>query len=103
MKGSLAMVTAESRPAPDLPAAAAGTEPGHDRMRGRCVLVVGGGQRVFDAATDPIGNGRAISVLAAREGAKVVVADRDAPSAQRTVELITEEGGTAHAITGDVT
>jgi hypothetical protein len=31
--------------------------------------VVGGGQRTFDAATDPVGNGRAMSLLFAKEGA----------------------------------
>ena len=41
------------------------------------MLVVGGGQRVVDAATDPIGNGRAMSLLFAREGAHVAVADRN--------------------------
>jgi hypothetical protein len=46
-----------------------GRAPGHDRLRGRKILVVGGGQRNFDPATDPIGNGRATSLLCAREGA----------------------------------
>jgi len=31
---------------------------------------------MFDAATDPVGNGRAMSRLFAREGARVAVADR---------------------------
>jgi NAD(P)-dependent dehydrogenase (short-subunit alcohol dehydrogenase family) len=43
--------------------------------QGRRILVVGGGQRTFDAATDPVGNGRAMSLLFAREGAHVAVAD----------------------------
>jgi NAD(P)-dependent dehydrogenase (short-subunit alcohol dehydrogenase family) len=51
----------------------------------------------------PIGNGRAISVLCAREGAKVGVADRDAKSAEATVAMIALEDGTAHAISADVT
>jgi len=34
--------------------ASRGDAPGRDRLRGRRILVVGGGQRSFDAATDPI-------------------------------------------------
>ncbi|MBL8554679.1 MAG: SDR family oxidoreductase [Phenylobacterium sp.] len=71
-------------------------------MSGRKVLIVGGGQRVFDAATDPIGNGRAMSVLCAREGAHVAVADYNRESAQQTVEMIAAEGGRAFAIEADI-
>ena len=58
---------------------------------------------MFDAATDPIGNGRAMSILCAREGAKVAVADLNHTSAQQTVKHITDEGGEGFAITADVT
>jgi NAD(P)-dependent dehydrogenase (short-subunit alcohol dehydrogenase family) len=67
------------------------------------VLVVGGGQRIFDAATDPVGNGRAMSLLFAREGAQVAVADVNLASAEDTVSRITAEGGRAFAIAADVT
>lgn len=83
--------------------ASLGAAPGRDRLAGRRVLVVGGGQRVFDAATDPIGNGRAVSILAAREGAHVAVADYDLASARETVRRITQEGGRAFAIQADIT
>jgi NAD(P)-dependent dehydrogenase (short-subunit alcohol dehydrogenase family) len=52
-------------------------------------------------ADTPIGNGRAISVLSAREGAKVAVADRDGKSAEATVAMIGSRD--AHAIAADVT
>ena len=71
----------------------AGEAPGRGRLNGRKVLVVGGGQRTFDAATDPVGNGRAMSLLFAREGAHVAVADMDRASADDTVRRITAEGG----------
>ena len=71
--------------------------------RGRRILVVGGGQQTFDAATDPIGNGRAMSLLFAREGARVAVADRDAASAAETVDRIRGEGGRGVAIVADIT
>jgi NAD(P)-dependent dehydrogenase (short-subunit alcohol dehydrogenase family) len=51
----------------------------------------------------PIGNGRAISMLCAREGAHVACADRDAASAGETVQRILDEGGTASELVADVT
>lgn len=79
-----------------------GEAPGRGRLTGRRVLIVGGGQRVVDAATDPIGNGRAMSVLFAREGTHVAVADVNLASAQETVDIITRGGGTALAIRADI-
>ena len=67
-------------------------------LDGKVAIVAGGG-----AAGDGIGNGRAACILLARAGAKVVVVDRDLPLAVRTVEFITEEGGTAVAHAADVT
>ncbi len=81
---------------------ATGRAPGHDRLRGKRILIVGGGQRTVDADTDPVGNGRAMSLLFAREGAQVAVADIDSASAKATVDQVTAEGGTAHAITADI-
>jgi NAD(P)-dependent dehydrogenase (short-subunit alcohol dehydrogenase family) len=80
-----------------------GEAPGRGRLKGRRILIVGGGQRVFDAATDPIGNGRAMSVLCAREGAKVAVADINRTSAEQTAKRITDEGGQGFAIAADAT
>ena len=56
-----------------------------DGLNGRRILVVGGGQMDIGEDDTPIGNGRAMSVLFAREGAKVAVADRDTKSADATV------------------
>jgi NAD(P)-dependent dehydrogenase (short-subunit alcohol dehydrogenase family) len=86
-----------------LSAESSGTAPGRGRLTGRRVLVVGGGQRTFDAATDPIGNGRAMSLLFAREGAQVAVADVNLASAEDTVGRIAAEGGRGFAIAADVT
>jgi len=80
-----------------------GEAPGRGRLAGRRILVVGGGQRAFDAATDPVGNGRAMCRLFAREGAAVGVADKQLPSAEATVALISGEAGRAFAIEADVT
>jgi NAD(P)-dependent dehydrogenase (short-subunit alcohol dehydrogenase family) len=86
-----------------LPDESKGTAPGRGRLGGRAILVVGGGQMDIGEDDTPIGNGRAISMLCAREGAKVAVADRDAKSAEATVAMIAGEKGKAHAITADVT
>jgi NAD(P)-dependent dehydrogenase (short-subunit alcohol dehydrogenase family) len=67
-------------------------------LAGKVALISGGG-----AAGDGIGNGRAAAILLARAGTKVLVADRDLVSAERTVEMITAKGGTAAAFGGDVT
>ena len=79
-----------------------GQAPGRGRLAGRRILVVGGGQRTFDAATDPVGNGRAMSLLFAREGARVAVADRVRESAETTVATIEKEGGQGVVVEADV-
>jgi NAD(P)-dependent dehydrogenase (short-subunit alcohol dehydrogenase family) len=85
------------------PKESTGAAPGRGRLQGRRVLVVGGGQMDIGEDDTPIGNGRAIAVLFAREGAAVAVADRSAESAAATVSLIEKENGQAFAITADVT
>ena len=85
-----------------LSAESEGQAPGRGRLRGRRILVVGGGQRTFDAATDPVGNGRAMSMLFAREGAHVAVADLHRASADDTVKRIAGEGGLAFSIKADI-
>ncbi|MDP1736984.1 MAG: SDR family oxidoreductase [Caulobacter sp.] len=85
-----------------LSAESRGAAPGRGRLAGRRILVVGGGQQVVDADSDPVGNGRAMSVLFAREGAHVAVADRSAEAGQATVDLILGEGGKASLIHADI-
>jgi NAD(P)-dependent dehydrogenase (short-subunit alcohol dehydrogenase family) len=67
-------------------------------LAGKVALISGGG-----AAGDGIGNGRAAAILLARAGTRVLVADRDLRLAERTVEMISAEGGAAVASGGDVT
>ena len=76
--------------------------PAGRRLAGRRLLVVGAGTRPNADPDAPPGNGRAISVLAAREGAAVACADRDGDAAAATVALIEDEGGHATASTSDV-
>jgi NAD(P)-dependent dehydrogenase (short-subunit alcohol dehydrogenase family) len=67
-------------------------------LAGKVALISGGG-----AAGDGIGNGRAAAILLARAGVKILVADRELELAERTVEMITSEGGIAAALAADVT
>lgn len=69
------------------------------RLEGKAAIVVGAGQ----TPGETIGNGRATAILFAREGARVLVVDRDEASAKETASMIAEEGGTAEVQTADVT
>jgi NAD(P)-dependent dehydrogenase (short-subunit alcohol dehydrogenase family) len=62
------------------------------RLSGKVAIVTGGAS----------GFGRAIAVLFAAEGARVVVADLDENLARETVEHITAGGGDAAMVIGDV-
>jgi NAD(P)-dependent dehydrogenase (short-subunit alcohol dehydrogenase family) len=85
-----------------LPATAAGTAPGSSRLTGRRIVVVGGGSQGVGDPEAPPGNGQAIAVLAAREGAAVAVVDRVPKAAEETVRLVEEGGGTAAPVLADV-
>ena len=71
------------------------------RLDGRRILVVGAGTRRSDDPDAPVGNGRAISVLAAREGAMVACADVDADAAAETARLVDAEGARNAMFVGD--
>lgn len=67
------------------------------RLLDKVVLVVGAGSIGPD-----IGNGAACAVTFAREGAKVICADRSPDAAHDTVRRIEEAGGSAEAFEADV-
>lgn len=68
------------------------------RLENKTAVVVGAGQ----TPGETIGNGRAMALLFAREGAKVVCVDRLAERAEETAAMIREEGGDAVAIGADI-
>jgi NAD(P)-dependent dehydrogenase (short-subunit alcohol dehydrogenase family) len=72
------------------------------RLQGRKILVVGAGQREVVDEDPPIGNGRAMATLFAREGATVVCLDVNKEAAEATVQQIRSEGGAAFPFTFDV-
>ena len=73
------------------------------RLEGRRILVVGAGTQPSNDPDAPAGNGRAISVLAGREGASVACADRDEAAARETASLVEKEGAAASVQIADVT
>ena len=73
-----------------------------EALAGRRILVVGAGTRRSDDPEAPVGNGRAIAITAARQGAAVACADRDAAAAEETARLVTDEGGSACVVVADV-
>lgn len=77
---------------PDMPSSAMTPAP-RARFSGRTALVTGGGS----------GLGRAMALAFAAEGANVVVAGRTEGPLKETVGLIEDAGGTALAVTADVT
>ncbi len=69
------------------------------RLAGKAAIVTGAGQ----TPGDTIGNGRAIAVLFARAGARVMLVDSRPDSARETEEMIRQEGGEAFVFGADVT
>lgn len=74
--------------------------PDDPALEGKVAIVTGGG-----AADDGIGNGRAAAILLARAGVRVLVVDRKAELAERTVAMIAdaESAGEAEPFAADVT
>jgi NAD(P)-dependent dehydrogenase (short-subunit alcohol dehydrogenase family) len=68
------------------------------RLAGKVAIVTGAGSR-----GPGVGTGKAISVLFAREGARVCLMDIDTKQAEETLEVIRQEGGEAFVVSGDVT
>lgn len=89
--------------APWLPPEALGTQAGRAKLTGRRILVIGAGTQPSDEANPPPGNGRAIALSCAREGAAVVCADKDEPAARETARQVASEGGRALVVVADVT
>lgn len=68
------------------------------RLAGKAAVVAGAGQ----TPGETLGNGKAMALLFAREGAKVLCVDRVLERAEETVAAIQGEGGEAFALQADV-
>ena len=69
------------------------------RLQNKVAIVAGAGQ----TPGDTIGNGRATAILFAREGARIVLVDRDPESARETQAMIQAEGGACFVCEADIT
>jgi NAD(P)-dependent dehydrogenase (short-subunit alcohol dehydrogenase family) len=69
-----------------------------DRLAGKVAVVTGAASR-----GEGVGNGAATAILFAREGAKVVLVNRDLERAQVLEQQIRGEGGDASAFAADIT
>ncbi len=70
------------------------------RLAGKVAIVTGAGATGSD---DFVGIGQAISILFSRQGAKILLVDREERNAEITLSMIREEGGEAAVFAGDVT
>ena len=68
------------------------------RLREKVAVVTGAG-----SVGPGWGNGRATAVLFAREGAEVVIVDRDRAAAEKTARLVEADGGACSVAEADVT
>jgi NAD(P)-dependent dehydrogenase (short-subunit alcohol dehydrogenase family) len=69
-----------------------------DRVQGKAIIVTGAG-----SIGPGMGNGKAASILYAREGGRVFLVDRDLAAAEETRRLIADAGGQSVAFACDVT
>lgn len=63
-----------------------------ENLKNKIAIVTGAGSRI----------GRAVAVLYASEGAKVVVVDKDPEGAAETVSKIHDAGGAAYFVRADI-
>ncbi len=69
-----------------------------ERVRGKAIIVTGAG-----SIGPGVGNGKAASILYAREGGRLLLVDRDPAAAEETRRLIAGESGQAIVLACDVT
>ncbi|HEY8616640.1 SDR family NAD(P)-dependent oxidoreductase [Phenylobacterium sp.] len=68
------------------------------RLAGKAAVVVGAGQ----TPGETVGNGRAMALLFAKEGARVLCVDRHGARAEETAALVAQDGGEALALEADI-
>jgi NAD(P)-dependent dehydrogenase (short-subunit alcohol dehydrogenase family) len=74
-----------------------------DRLKEKVALVLGAGTVGPVGARTGMGNGRAICLVFAREGARLAGVDVREAAAAETAAMVAEQGGTMRALAADVT
>jgi NAD(P)-dependent dehydrogenase (short-subunit alcohol dehydrogenase family) len=69
------------------------------RLQNKTAMIVGAGQSLGET----VGNGRAVALLFAREGASLACVDLSLDAAKETAALVRAEGGNAIALAADIT
>ena len=69
------------------------------RLKDNVAIIAGAGQ----SEPDGVGNGRATALTFAREGAKLMLANRSEPSLEETARQIRAEGHTVETMLADIT
>lgn len=69
-----------------------------ERLKDKVAIVIGAGQQPGES----VGNGRAISIVFAREGAKVMLVDRNYESALETKKIVDQEEGECVVFEADI-
>ena len=68
-------------------------------LKNKVAIVVGAGQ----TPGETIGNGRATAIRFAREGARLLLVDKQVDSAEETARMVFQEGGDASVLGADIT
>jgi NAD(P)-dependent dehydrogenase (short-subunit alcohol dehydrogenase family) len=72
------------------------------RLSGKVAIVTGAGSRTAGPDGPVVGNGRATSIMLAREGARVALLDQQREWVEETARIIKDEGGEAIVVEADV-
>lgn len=78
-------------------------QPQAQRLKGKVAIITGAGSRPADTEQPILGNGKAMAILFAREGARVAILDTQRDWAAETQKVIEREGGESILIEADIT
>jgi NAD(P)-dependent dehydrogenase (short-subunit alcohol dehydrogenase family) len=77
-------------------------QPEAQRLKGKVALITGAGSRPSGKEEPIVGNGKAMAIMFAREGARVAILDTQLDWAQQTHRVIEREGGESMLLEADV-
>jgi NAD(P)-dependent dehydrogenase (short-subunit alcohol dehydrogenase family) len=77
-------------------------EPRARRLQGKVAIITGAGSRPAGTEQPILGNGKAMAIMFAREGAQVVILDGQLEWAAETQKIVEQEGGESILVEADV-